>query len=478
MSSLTSRSIVLISARLANYAALMLSPVFLVRILDVNAYGQYREFVLYSLLIATILSFRIKSNLLYFIPKDHARESTYVANSIFFIFLTSIVGLTPVLFAKESLLGYVDFDFVGILAVYVFFYINLDIVESYWLAKKRSDYVFVYSTTLLLIRIATVIATAYWSRDVIHILYAMTAVEMVKFFLLAYWWTIKRNVRLRFNKEAAVHQIRFIVPLGVGGLIATLGQKFGSVFVASALGTTALAVYSIGVYQIPVLSIIRSAVSDVIFPDMAAKDNDKKPDALVIWQRANVIFCFLVFPIFFIFWVYADRFILFMFTDKYVQSIPVFQVMLLLMIRQCFELGTPLRSRNKNKYFYKGNLIALFFNVAFTLALYPHLGLLAPAIAFVLSDILMAGYLSLRIMELYAIPFSAMFMWNKIGIIGLAAVIGIPALITGEHYGSVPAITLSIIGYLVIYYLIIRKFRVAEVELVINKLNGRLRNIR
>lgn len=49
--------------------------------------------------------------------------------------------------------------------LYVFFFLNLDFVESYWLAKKRSDYVLYYSTAKSAIKIRVVQRRAYGLRD-------------------------------------------------------------------------------------------------------------------------------------------------------------------------------------------------------------------------------------------------------------------------------------------------------------------------
>lgn len=160
MSTLTSRSIVLIFARLSNYAVLLLSPIFLVRILDIETYGLYREFTLYALLAVTVFSFGIKGNLLFFIPKNIKNEKIYINNSIIFILITSSIGLAIVQLLSDVLSKQISFDYIDIMSIYIFVYINLDLVESYWLAKKRSDYVFYYSSLTLVIRMLVIITTA------------------------------------------------------------------------------------------------------------------------------------------------------------------------------------------------------------------------------------------------------------------------------------------------------------------------------
>ncbi|MGH8569907.1 MAG: hypothetical protein ACREXU_18360, partial [Gammaproteobacteria bacterium] len=93
MSSTISRFLVLAFARFTNYAILLVSPIVFVRILDQHAYGQYREFVVYALTLATVLGFSVKTSILYFIPKDPDNERKYVTQTALFIFASSVLGL-------------------------------------------------------------------------------------------------------------------------------------------------------------------------------------------------------------------------------------------------------------------------------------------------------------------------------------------------------------------------------------------------
>ena len=73
MSRLAGKAIVLSIARIANYGLMLLSPVLLVRILPVEQFGRYREFLVYTSLLIAIAGFNINDSLLYFIPA-HARS--------------------------------------------------------------------------------------------------------------------------------------------------------------------------------------------------------------------------------------------------------------------------------------------------------------------------------------------------------------------------------------------------------------------
>ena len=51
-----------------NYGLILISPMILVRLLSVEDFGRYREFLLYVGLLAAVASFGINSSLLRFVP--------------------------------------------------------------------------------------------------------------------------------------------------------------------------------------------------------------------------------------------------------------------------------------------------------------------------------------------------------------------------------------------------------------------------
>ena len=68
------------------------------------------------------------------------------------------------------------------------------------------------------------------------------------------------------------------------------------------------------------------------------------------------------------------RFVTTLFTDQYVAAVPIFRIFLLIMLRQCFEMSTPLRAMNENRYFMIGNLVAILVNAGFIFATFDDLG--------------------------------------------------------------------------------------------------------
>jgi O-antigen/teichoic acid export membrane protein len=477
MSSTVSRFMVLAFARLSNYLILLLSPILFVRILDVHSYGQYQEFVVYALVMAHVLGFSIKGSLLYFIPRDPNNERQYLTQTSLFTLCFSCIGLALAYWAKALIIAHTSFDFFGPLLLYVFFFLNLDFIETYWLAKKRSDYVLYYTTSKTGIKLAVTLTTAYLTRDVNSIISTMTAIEGVKFLVLLAWFLHRRLFEWQLNLALLRYQLRYVLPYGCSALLSNLNADLGKLYTAVLLGPVALAIYTIGAYQVPVIGIVRSALNDVLFPEMVERNKTDPISGLRPWQKANVLYCFIVFPVFIVMFFYADIFIRVLFTDQYIAAVPIFQTLLLLMIRQCFEMSSAIRAMNAMKFDLTGGLLATLTNVVLILALVEELGAQAPAVALVAADLVLAVYLCRCVLKIYSIRLSEVLMWGKIGAIVASSALALPILlleVTIPMNDIARALICSSL-YGGFYYLFIRYFKIEEIELVIDRISQRFR---
>jgi O-antigen/teichoic acid export membrane protein len=474
MASLTKRTIILIICRTTNFGVQLLSPIFLVRIFDLHAYGQYREFVLYAMICASIITFSIPTNLIYFMPKRPERERQGVTNSALFLLVTSLVGMLVIFLGRDLIRARTSYDFVVPLMLYVFFFVNLDFFESYALGKKRALAVLYYSSARIAIRIVSIVVTAYLTHDVMTVLKVMIVVEMLKCAFLAF--IFRRHFTRDIDFELVREQLRFIVPLGSAEVIRFCNSQLAKLVISVTMGVERLAIYAIGSYQIPVISIIRSSVIDVLFPEMTQAN---ARDRLRLWQRANVVFCFMIFPAFVVFIYHARTFIETLFGSQYLAAVPLFRIYLAMMVLQCFEMGTPLRTINQNRYFILGSILSLAIDIGFILAFFKIVGFLVPAIAVILGETVVVWYLGRKILQLYDVKLSGLFMWRKIfAVVGVCAAVS-PLLFAGELFAmnSVVRAVLSSCVYLGAYVLIVRRFKIEEIDLILAKAVGSIRRM-
>lgn len=464
-------SLVLTFARLTNYAVMLVTPLVLVRMLDVSTYGQYREFLLYATVLVAILALAIRDNLMYVVPRQPESAETAVSQTIGMLLVTSSLGMLVFFIGRDWFMAKASFDFAVPLMLYVFFFINFDVVENYWLARQQARHVLIYSTLRILARVIVVVGATYYFGDLKSILYCTVVLEILKSLVCIYLLWRLRLLTLRIDRVLLMEQVRFIAPLSGAGLLFFLNEKAGQLYVSTVLGASALAVYTVGTYQLPIVAIIRSAVSDTLFPEMVRHAANDSTEGLDLWRLANVYYCFLAFPVFMVLFVFADLFIVTLFTEAYREATGVFQIALLVMIRQCFEMGTPLRAANANRHVLWGNIIAVVVHLPLLFVLSKAIGILGAAVAWLVADLAISAYLASRIMERYNIRLTGLALWPQVFRLALASILAIPPLMLATFFahGSLIAAFGASLTFGGLYIWLVRKIGVPEINGLLRK---------
>jgi O-antigen/teichoic acid export membrane protein len=462
MASLLKRTTILTVSRIANQAIVLLSPLILVRLLSVSEYGSYREFILYASIIGAIVTLGVPHSLPYLIPKHPDRERTWVTQSALLIFAFNSVAIVLIALAGDYLRATTSFDFVSALQLYVLFCYNLDFVEFYWLAKKRTENVFFYSSGRLVARIVVVIAVAMTTRSAQSIIFSLIIVEAARFLLVLIYALYNRWFTRAVSRQSLGRQTSYFLPLGGGGLVEFFNGRLGMLFISIYMGAEALAMYAIGAFAIQFVNILRGSIADVIFPEIMEMKHAEPKDALPLWRRATLWYCILLFPAGLLLCIYSDAFVIFLFTSKYAAAVPVFSVYAVAFFLLCFDFHLPLRVQNANRHYVVAALIGLFTNSVLLYPLYLAAGLVGPAIAFVLSRLAITVYLSISVKRVYRVGLSQMALWRNIGMVFAAAFAGIPLLLLGKlAFGSV-VIQLVVVGtaYMLVYLALLRHMQV------------------
>jgi O-antigen/teichoic acid export membrane protein len=218
--------------------------------------------------------------------------------------------------------------------------------------------------------------------------------------------------------------VRLVTPLGLGSIL-NKANEFGRVVVGTVLGPVPLAIYSTAAYQVPLVNIVQTSLSDVIFPDLVKRAQRDPAEGLRLWKRAQMMVAAVILPCWLVLAYFAEPLIRLAFTDAYVSATPYFQVFLLLMVRQCFQFSTLLRSVEDNASFATANGVALAINIVLLATLMPHFGLWGPTLGLVVGQMWSGYYLGRRVMVRYRVPVSEIFQWRKFGLALLAAALAL-----------------------------------------------------
>jgi O-antigen/teichoic acid export membrane protein len=410
----------------------LLSPLLLVRILPVAEYGSYREFLVYFGMLLPLVSFGIARSLPYLIPKYPEKERNWITQTALFVFMASSVTVLAIYPFGDMIRANASFDFVVPLQLYVFFFINLDFLELYWLGKKRVDLVLYYSTGRLVTRMILVVALAYLTRDARTIVLGLIVLEMVRWLLVLIYTLYRRWLTWELKKPDLALQASYFVPLGSGAVVEQLNTSAGMLFISILIGPETLAFYAIGAFATKIVDILRGAIADAIFPDIVEIKTTVAKDALPLWRKATVWYCILMFPTAILFSYYSDAIVTVLFTADYAPAIPVFAIFSLRLFLACFDFHLPLRVQNSNRYYFIGSIFALVVNLALIYPLYTAFGLVGPALAYAISRVVNTVYLGVCALAVYDIDIPELVHWRDVGKTFFACLICLPILIAGK----------------------------------------------
>jgi O-antigen/teichoic acid export membrane protein len=428
-----------------NQGLVVISPILLVRLLTVEEFGHYREFLLYAGLLTTICAFGINNSLLYFIPSrpQSVRQMVRQATTMTFGTSVLVVGITLLadLIAGGAILGGVALP----VAIYVLLFVNLDFWEFYWLALKRPLPVFAYTTGRLVARIVVVVTAASIWRDVMPIVWSLIVLEAVRVTgSWIMWRAAERKVTAadRATEQSCwAEQFRYCLPIGLALILVTLNKSLGNLFVTKTLGVVALAHYAIGTHIQPVIGVLRNSISDAVLPELAALKSSKGEGALELWRRSTIVSMILLTAAGVVLFKFAHTFVVTLFSPSYEPAVLIFQIYLLVLVREVFDFGVALRAANRTAPIVTSSLFAILLNLVLLITVLPIWGLPAAALAFVISRWTEGLVLSRSTMRAYDIGIGKLARWKDLGRVALAALLASVVL-----YGSFWLDTLGLFG--------------------------------
>ncbi len=459
-------------SRLMQQAVLMLSPILLVRLMSITDYGRYRQFMVVAIFAATIAQFSVRSNVNYFVARSPEGSAAYVTNSCFLMLVTATIAALAFLAAPDLLLPREIRDYAVYLAAYVFLSVNLDIYAPYALAIRRADRVLYYSLAQVVVRLGVVVGTAALSGDLGTVFLALLGVECAHVLGVLAWMLHARLLRWRLDLNALREQIRFILPTGSGNVLDEVNGRIGSLMVGGRLGPEPLAIFTIASFKMPIITILRSGLSEAIFPDMVSRSTGGGRRGFELWRRTNVLFLMFIMPAWVLLTWYAADIVRLLFTDAYVAATPYFLALLPLMIRECFDFSAPLRSVANTRPFVTSNGVALIMNIAIIALCMSAWGIWAVIVGLWVAKLVTAGYLGRQVMRTFRVTLATLVDWWAWARIVAACLVGFVAMVVVEHAAQLAEVSeimagiAGIVTFGTLYVLALRQFDISEARFV------------
>jgi O-antigen/teichoic acid export membrane protein len=451
-----------------NHGLVLISPVLLVRLMSVEQFGLYREFLLYASVLITLAALGVNASLLHFVPHRPEHTQRYVSQALVLTLATSMLVIGAVVILNLALDGAVIGHQTLPVVLYAALFVNFDFWESLWIAQKKIVPVWGYTTGRLVARLTVVVTAALLTTDVQVIIWSLIALEAVRLLISAIAWLRMRDPHPPKLPGSWRDQLRFCLPAGAASIVVTLNRSLGSMFVVRMLGPVALAHYAIGIYVHPLLAVLRNSLSDALLPEMSAQQPGDRQDPLFAWRRMTIVAAIALCGAAVVLARFADTVVTTLFSAEYRAAVPVFQIYMLVLVRETMDFAVPLRAVNRTTPIMFGNGIALALNGLLLWLLLPRLGIQGAALAYVISRAVEGVYLALSTAREYRISTRQLANWGDLLRVIVAAALASVTLVGDfwtEHLGLVGAMAAGVC-YLVAYAALLFCLRVPEALLL------------
>lgn len=459
-----------------NRGLIILSPIILVRLLSVEDYGRYREFLMYATVLAGIGMFGINGSLLRFIPNRPQHGWYFVNQSVAMTATVSFLLSVAVLGLNTLTDGWLIPEYGPLVVLYTFLFVNFDFWEYLWIAERRPLLIWRYSTGRLLARLLLVTAVAAVTRNVDVIVWSLVGLETVRIvWSMLAWRERDRHSPIHgFGPGGWRERLAYSMPFGTATILITVNRQLANLFVVKFMGPVALAHYAIGTYIQPITNVLRNSLSDVLLGEMSKSEREAHPDRLRLFRRTTVLTTILLIPCAVLLARFAEVIVITLFSEQYRSAVIVFQLYTLALLRDAIDLGVPLRAVNLTAPIMRSNLVAIIVNGALLAVMLPVFGLVGAVVAFLISRLIEGLYLATQILRAYDARWRQLASWAdlaKILLAALAAALVLYGSFWTEVLGVFGVIVASIL-YSATFLFLLWQLRVPEAATLIQRLRG------
>jgi O-antigen/teichoic acid export membrane protein len=357
--SLTARASWLLVAKLLSFAFSFALPLLLVRRMSQVEFGLYKQVFLVVATAAALLPLGFAMSAYYFLPRAEGGEARarVVFNILLFNLLAGGAGaLALALF--PGLLGAVFNDptltaFAPLVALVILFWVFSAFLETAAVANQETRLATLLIIGANLTKAAAMLGAAVAYGTVRSLVYAALVHAVVQTaVLLVYLGRRFPGFWRGWDWPTMRAQLSYALPFGAAGLLFVAQTDLHNYFVSHEFGPAAFAVYAVGCFQLPLVSILNESVTSVMIPRVSLmQKRGERREILLLTARVVRKLSLVFFPVYAFLLVAGREFIALLFTEQYLESWPIFAVNISL-IPVCVIMFDPIvRAYAAERYF-------------------------------------------------------------------------------------------------------------------------------
>lgn len=355
----------LLFARLGVAALAFAIPMVLARMLLPSGYGTFKQAWLLSNTLTLVLPLGLTQSLVYFVPREPLLKRAWVTHTL--VLTTALGGLAALLLLTAGKLVADLFHnpelhaLMPYVAAFTAFKMTGGCLDTAYMAEgriKESAIIRVVSEgfyTACLIAGALLFGTVGGAFAGAVIATGARAVAA---------WLILGRQGLDVSPPELRRQLAYALPFGAAFALIIPQQQFHSYLVSASVTAAAFAVYSVGCFQLPIVDMLYTPVSEILQLGIAEFDaRNDSASALKLFHEAVARLSFVFLPTMALLFITAPQLIQFLFTARYLPAVPIFRLALISIPMAALPLDGVMRARAQNGFMLRISVLKLALTV-------------------------------------------------------------------------------------------------------------------
>jgi O-antigen/teichoic acid export membrane protein len=354
---LTKRAALLALAKGLAFALAFPLPLILVRTLSQTDFGVYKQFSQVMLTALGLLSLHVGWTAFFFFPRYPDKKPQIVMNVMAFYLAVGLpVALlfavyprwVTLVFKSDALVPHVP-----LLGLAILFWLISAFLETVTVAGRDARSASVFIVALQLIKSALLMGAALLFSS-LHIVLLAVVIHAGLQCIVLFWYLRRRfgSFWRAFDWPLLKLQLANALPFGVGGIVYATQFDLHNYFVGYYFDPALFAVYAVGCFQLPLLTLLLESVSSVLMPEVARLDVAGDKEAIIaLWSSAVRKLAVLFVPACTFLFVMRQEFIVALFTRNYEQAVPIFAVSLIGVLLTIAVTSPMLRAFDEFRFF-------------------------------------------------------------------------------------------------------------------------------
>jgi len=397
--SILKRASPLMLARLAILAVTFTTPLVLARVLIPASYGTFKLAWLWCMTLGVILPMGLTPSLVYFVPRTPERRRYFIAHALLATSTLGVVSGTMLyLFGPRVALAMHQPELAQQMhwvALFSALFLSGSTMDSIPFSQGRikvsASLRFGYELTQAI----GIVGGALLTRSLTGVLAGV--VLGTAFRAVACWVMVLREYGLHISRDDLRRQLAYAVPFGIAFGIIYLQQQFHQYYVAASVSAATFAIYAVGCFQLPIVDMLYTPVSEVLQLGIAEYDRDGDhagPARLMREAVAKLAFVFI--PTMALLYVCGPTLLTFLFTDRYRDSASIFRLVIFLIPLTALPLDGVMRARAQNRFVLAISVVKLALTVPSVIAGFRLFGLRGAMAGYLVAEATMRMVVLLR----------------------------------------------------------------------------------